>query len=98
MSDLSFFFLSLLSGLVARAAFVPAALLHKRVGFVLSAVFDALFVILGGVPFGILVFVFHSGINTLYSLCAFNVGLILPNLVIALLPKKKEKPNRGKPQ
>ncbi len=94
MSDLTFFLLSLVCGFIARTAFIPAALIHKRGSFVLSFIFDTLFVILGGIPFGILVVVFHSGISTLYSLCAFNAGLLLPSLIKLLLPKKKAKPNK----
>lgn len=90
MSDLSFFLLSLACGLFARAAFIPAALYAKKGGFATTVILDMLFVILGGIPFGILVFVFHNGVNTLYSLCAFNAGLLLPNLIKLLLPRKNK--------
>lgn len=91
MSDGVFFLCSLSAGLIARLIFIPANIAAKRCGTAVTVIADIICSVLGGIPFAVLVFVFHSGITAFFAVAAFNAGLLFPSLVKLVLPKRKRK-------
>ncbi|MFR1565179.1 MAG: hypothetical protein ACLSUT_01945 [Christensenellales bacterium] len=78
MSDAVLFLACIGAGLAARAVLIPAKIIAKKYGALVTIICDVCFAFLAGVPFAALLLFFRSGILGYFMAAGFLIGLALP--------------------
>lgn len=97
MSDALLFLTCIGAGLAARAVFIPAKIIAKKYGTLITVICDVCSAFLAGMPFAALLLFFRDGVLSYFMAAGFLIGLALPLcLRPALTAAKNRRENRKK--